>query len=201
ISGTLNKGLTEVTATGAALPTGFTLPSGYTGFTSMAGYAKFNRAIAARVYAYRASLGASGCGAARSAACYNLALTALSASFIDPAAAMSLGVSDVYSAAANDLANGLSNAATTSIVAHFKSDSGIATKADGVTLDDRFTRRLTKLSSAKQPPSTVVAAPTLWDYSIYATRADPIPVIRNEELLLLRAEAKYFTSDAAGALI
>jgi hypothetical protein len=200
ITGTLNKAYTELTSTGAALPSGVAMPSGYTGFTTPANYAKFNRAIAARVYAYRASLGTSGCGPARSAACYNLALTALGQSFIDPAGSLSLGVNDVYSSAANDVTNGLANQATTAIVAHAKSDSGIMTKADGVTLDDRFTRRLTKLSSPKQPPTSVVAAPTTWDYSIYATRADPVPVIRNEELILLRAEAKYFTGDQVGAL-
>jgi len=197
ISGTLNSAQTELAAGGTAFP--FTLPSGYTGFTTPANYAKFNRALAARVYAYRASLGASGCGAARSAACYQLALTALGSSFIDPAGSLTLGVYDVYSAASGDLANSNANQATVNVVAHAKSDSGILNKADG-TPDNRFTNKFLKLASPKQPPTTVSAVPTNWDYKIYDARTDPVAVIRNEELILLRAEARYYTGDQTGAL-
>lgn len=197
ITATLNQAQTELAAGGATFP--FTLHSGFTGFTTPTNFIKFNRALAARVNAYRASLGLSGCGAARSAACYQTVLTNLKASFLDPAGALNIGVFNVYSAAANDVANGNSNQATTSIVAHAKADSGIKLRADG-TNDQRFTTKVIKLSAPKAPPSTVQAVATNWDYSVYALRTDPIPTIRNEELILLRAEAEYYTGDQTGAL-
>ncbi|HTE46919.1 MAG TPA: RagB/SusD family nutrient uptake outer membrane protein [Gemmatimonadaceae bacterium] len=197
IIATLNQAQTELGNGGTTFP--FTLHSGFTGFTTPATFATFNRALAARVNAYRASLGLAGCGAAKSAACYQTVLTNLQASFIDAAGALSNGVFNVYSAAANDVANGQSNQAGTSVVAHAKADSGIKLRADG-TSDLRFTTKVIKLAAPKAPPSTVQAVATNFDYSIYALRTDPIPTIRNEELILLRAEAEYYTGDLTGAL-
>ncbi|HEY7235266.1 MAG TPA: RagB/SusD family nutrient uptake outer membrane protein [Gemmatimonadaceae bacterium] len=198
IIGELNKAQTELTAAGStAFP--FPFHSGYTGFNTPANYLKFNRAIAARVNAYRASLGISGCGAARSAACYQTVLTNLSQSFLDTTKALSLGVFQVYSAAAGDLANGNSNAATTAIVAHAKADSGIQLRADG-TKDLRFQNKVITLASPKGPSTASLGVQTNFDYSVYAQRTDPIAIIRNEELMLLRAEAEYYTGDQASAL-
>jgi hypothetical protein len=198
ISGTLDAAAAELTAAGStAFP--FKMPSGYAGFNTPATYLKFNRALAARVLAYRASLGTEGCAPARSATCYNQALTALTSSFLNPTGSMTLGVFDVYSAASGDVANGLSNEATTNIVAHAKSDSGILVKPDN-TPDNRFLAKFIQLSSPKAPPATVDAVPTNWDYKLYDKRTDPIAVIRNEELILLRAEARYYTGDVNGAL-
>lgn len=195
----LDKAQTELTAAGsAAFP--FTFHSGYTGFTKPATYLQFNRALAARVNAYRASLGISGCGAARSAACYQTVLANLQQSFIDSTKPFTLGVYNVYSPSANDVQNSLSNQATSAIVAHFKADSGIQLKADGVTEDQRFTTKVFKLSKAKGPSSPVLGVSTTFDYNVYANRTDPIPIIRNEELILLRAEAEYFTGNPGAAL-
>jgi hypothetical protein len=38
------------------------------------------------------------------------------------------------------------------------------------------------------------------DYTTYSVRESAVPIIRNEELILLRAEARYFTGDIPGAL-
>jgi starch-binding outer membrane protein, SusD/RagB family len=103
----LNAAQAELAAGGTSFP--FTLPSGFAGFTTPATFAKFNRALAARVNAYRASLGASGCGAARSAVCYQQVLAALQSSFLDPAGSLATGVFNMYSAASGDVANSLSN--------------------------------------------------------------------------------------------
>jgi starch-binding outer membrane protein, SusD/RagB family len=192
----LDQGKTELAAGGTSFP--MTLHAGYAGFTTPTNYIKFNRAIAARVNAYRASIGASGCGAARSAACYNTVLTNLSESFIDPAGALTAGPFNVYSAAASDLANSNSNQANTSIVAHFKADSGIQLKTDG-TKDARFLAKVITITE-KKPSNALHGVGTTFDYSIYALRDSPIPIIRNEELILLRAEARYFTGDIPGAL-
>jgi hypothetical protein len=50
IIGTLNAAQTELAAGGSSFP--FTLPSGFAGFTTPTNMVKFNRAIAARVWAY-----------------------------------------------------------------------------------------------------------------------------------------------------
>ena len=41
---------------------------------------------------------------------------------------------------------------------------------------------------------------TPWDFTIYPARETPVSIIRNEELILLRAEARYYTGDLTGAL-
>ena len=196
IIGTLNAAQTELAAGGSSFP--FTLPSGFAGFTTPTNMVKFNRALAARVWAYKASLGVGGC-TKLSATCYQQVLTALQGSFLDAAGSLTTGVYNVYSAAAGDVANSNSNQATTNVVAHAKWDQGVQLKADG-TPDARFTSKIIKLSSPKQPPTTVAAAATSFDFAQPALRTDPIAIIRNEELILLRAEARYFTGDKQGAL-
>jgi hypothetical protein len=200
ISAKLDQGKTELLAGGIAFP--FTFHAGYAGFNTPANYLKVNRAIAARVFAYRASLGAAGCGAPKSAACYNLALTALSESFINGAAAtvaaLTAGPFNIYSSAASDVANGISNAASTSVVAHAKADSGIQLKVDA-TRDNRFLTKVITIPT-KNPSNATIGVPTTFDYTVYLDRASPVPIIRNEELILLRAEARWYTGDVAGAL-
>ena len=44
------------------------------------------------------------------------------------------------------------------------------------------------------------SAPSTLGYSIWPTTSSSIPIIRNEELILLRAEAKLGTGDKAGAI-
>ena len=196
ISTRLDLGKTELSAGSAAFP--FTLHAGYAGFNTPANYLKVNRAFAARINAYRASIGASGCGAAKSAACYQTVLTNLSESFINPTGSLTAGPFNVYSSAASDVANGISNQSNTSIVAHAKADSGIQLKADG-TRDNRFLSKVITITR-KAPANATHGVPTTFDYSMYSVRESPVPIIRNEELILLRAEARYFTGDIPGAL-
>ena len=197
IVGRLNQAVTELTAAGTtAFP--FTFHSGYSGFTTPANYIKFNRALAARVNAYRASLGLAGCGAPRSATCYQTVLTNLSQSFINDAGSLTTGVYNVFSAAANDVANGNSNQASSNIVAHAKIDTLIQLRADG-TRDLRFVNKDTVIAS-KGPSTPSLGVNTTHDFRIYRLRTDPMAIIRNEELILLRAEARYFTGDPIGAL-
>ncbi len=192
----LDLGKTELSAGGAAFP--FTLHAGYVGFTTPVNFLKYNRALAARINAYRASIGASGCGAAKSAACYQTVLTNLSESFLNPTGALGTGPFNIYSSAASDVANGISNQANTSIVAHFKADSGIQNKADG-TRDARFLAKVITITE-KKPSNALHGVGTKFDYTMYSVRESSVPIIKNEELILLRAEARYFTGDVAGAL-
>jgi hypothetical protein len=197
IIGRLNQAQTELGQAGTSFP--FAFPSGFTGFTTPANFTRVNRALAARINAYRASLGVSGCAPARSATCYNLVLQNLAQSFINPTGALDAGAYRTYSASAGENANGISNAATTSIVAHAKSDSGVQLKADA-TSDNRFTAKLLRLASPRRPSTASLGVPTNWDHVIYLARDSRLPLIKNEELILLRAEARYYTGDQLGAL-
>ncbi|MDE3152480.1 MAG: RagB/SusD family nutrient uptake outer membrane protein, partial [Gemmatimonadota bacterium] len=190
----LNQAITELGQGGSAFP--FTVHSGFQGFDTPATFSKFAAALLARAEAYRASLGVDGCTALASS-CYQQVLAALNKSFVDPNAAFSTGVYQIYSQAAGDATNGISEAFQY-ILAHAHVDQGVETKPDG-TLDDRFVGKVMQIP-AQGPSNPTIGIKTTWRYTIYPTLSTPIPVIRNEELILLRAEAEYFTGDQAGAL-
>jgi len=200
IIGRLNLARTELQAGGTSFP--FTFHSGFAGFTTPANFLRFNRALAARVNAYRASLSLAGCGSTRqNSTCYQDVLTNLSESFLDPAGDLRTGVSNVYSAASGDVSNSLSNQATANIVAHYQSNQGLQQQATGQP-DRRYQDKIITLSSPKAAANPTIGVSTSFDFSnnVYATSTSPIPIIRNEELILLRAEARYYLNDAPGAL-
>jgi len=49
-------------------------------------------------------------------------------------------------------------------------------------------------------PRTVQGINAEHVFTIYGTNTTPIAIVRNEELILLRAEARFFTGDQVGAL-
>ena len=108
----LNEGNTALQGGGATFP--FSLTAGFAGFNTPPNFAKFNRAIAARLLAYRGSLAT---GAARTTF-YQQALTALAASFITPGGTLTTGVYHVYSTAAGDAANPINTATSVNILGH-----------------------------------------------------------------------------------
>jgi hypothetical protein len=188
----LNAGAASLTQGGSAFP--FTLSSGFTGFTTPTTFRQFNRGLTARVQAYRGSLG---CGVP----CYQQALAAIGESFIDPAGALDRGVYAVYSTAANDATNALNTfgGAARVIVAHPSAATEFLRKPDG-TPDDRYTAKFTPLTPAVNAPGTNIGIPTSLGLRIYPQQGSSVPVMKNEELILLRAEARYFTGNVAGAL-
>lgn len=194
VAGKLNQAATELAAGGAAFP--FTLHAGFAGFNTPSTFLRFNRAFAARVNATRASLGTSGCGAARSAACYQTALTNLGESFLNASGSLTAGPFRPYSAAAGDLTNTLGNAQNANIVAHYLSDQGVQAG------DKRFADKIIRLASVKNASAATIGVGTNFDFSnaMYANNTSPVAIIRNEELILLRAEARYFTGDVPGAV-
>jgi len=195
ISATLDDGAADLQAGGTEFP--FTFHSGFAGFDTPATFLQFNRAIAARVLAYRASLG---CGAT----CYTQALAAVTASFASPVggattlADLNRGVYHVYSTAAGDTPNANSFAQDNYIYAH----ASIETDAQsGPAIDARYTRKVVPLASPVTPPGNPpLNIPATHRFTIYATPSSPAPIIRNEELMLIRAEANIFTNNFAAAL-
>ncbi len=191
ILNTLDAAVTDLTAGGNAFP--FALHSGYAGFNTPATFVRFNRAMAARAAAYHATSGGG-------AAAWNRARQALDASFINitanTAAAYNVGVFHPYSAAP-DVTNPLAAATNTDLYAHMSIDADAPLKPDG-TKDNRF---LTKIGP--RPPRGAPAGlgiSSSLGFQIYPAINSSIPIIRNEELILLRAEILLATGDKAGAI-
>jgi hypothetical protein len=174
--------------------TGFA--SGVTGAATPAGFRQFNRAIKARVETYRGSLG---CGAT----CYSAALTALTGTWIADltTANRDNGLYLVYSTAAGDALNVISFAINSDYYLH----PGIEAITN-VGLDDRYRRKVALTTSAcsttylVDSPRTEVGVSATYRPCAYATNTTPVPIIRNEELVLLRAEAEWFTGANAAAI-
>jgi hypothetical protein len=177
----LDSASTELLAGGTAFP--FPLPGGFTGFTAPADFNKFNRALRARVAVYRAD--------------YAGALAALAASFIDPAARLDLGVYMDFSAGAGDFANPL---AQDPQAGENFGHPLLRTQAQHQPSGDEDLRFLTKLIDR---PITSFGTPSLSSdlgWIRYPSPNSPIPLIKNEELILLRAEANIGLGDLTTAL-
>lgn len=172
---------------------GFNLTSGFASFSKPSTFIKFNRALAARVLNDR---GSKGCGAT----CYQAALTALQASFITTPtspADLAIGAYDVFSSSPGDALNLLNPLVDPNTYAH-KEFADSAQSQPGGAPD----LRVAKVKALAQP----VAAPggfgiaATYALNEYATTTSPMPIIRNEELLLIRAEAEQQTGAGPAAL-
>jgi hypothetical protein len=199
ISAYLETAKTDLTTAGSAsFP--FELHSGFAGFNTPATFLKFNRALAARVYSMRGSLDCK-------AACYTLALTAVSQSFATgPGAAASLsdlnvGVYNVYSGGAGDVLNSLFSGVDPNFLAHASIVTDAQKQADGTTPDARLTRKVAPLASPRPAPGTNRGIPATQGFILYPAKDSPTPIIRNEELILIRAEANLQLGNTAQAVI
>ncbi|MDX1587013.1 MAG: RagB/SusD family nutrient uptake outer membrane protein, partial [Balneolaceae bacterium] len=147
----------------------FSLSSGFAGFDTPAGFLQFNRALRARVAAYRGN--------------FNTVLTALADSFIDENADLGLGVYHVYSTATNDQLNPVfadPNAGSgDSWVAH---PSWVADAEAG---DERVDSKVV----LRNEEASLDGLSSNYGLFVYKSQTAPFPIIRNAELLLLRAEA------------
>jgi starch-binding outer membrane protein, SusD/RagB family len=199
---TLDDANTKLAAGGAAFP--FKLPPGYSAtvagadFTTPAGFAKFNRALKGKAAAFYATLGGG-------ATAWQASLTALGASFLDGSAttrtAFDVGPYETY-AAAPDSPNGLTQATNSSLYAHASFLADVQMKANGDP-DDRYTAKIRTGLEPRSGPVTgdgPTSGTSALGFSIWPTNSTPIAIIRNEELILLRAEARLATGDKAGAI-
>ncbi len=198
---TLDDAYTKLTSGGTAFP--FTLPAGFT--TAVAGaafntpttFATFNRAIKARAAANYATAG----GGSNA---WQAVLTALGQSFMNAnattAAQFNVGVYDTY-APSPDTPNPGAAATNTTMYLHMSLATDVQKKADG-TNDNRFIAKTRTLPSRSGPVSggEAIGAVSTLGFNGWATTSSPIAIVRNEELILLRAEARLATGDKAGAI-
>jgi len=177
ISGLLNTGFTQLGNAGSAFP--FELSSGFEGFNTPSTFAQFNRALAARVAIYREQWGT--------------VAGLLSDSFFDPNGDLSVGPKHSFSNASGDQLNGL-----------FKIPGN---NGDMIVVHNRITDnaeegdlRIDRKMSLRENPSTQDGLTGDYETALYPTPTSPIDIIRNEELVLISAEAKLQTGDITGAI-
>jgi len=192
ILATLDDGAANLAAGGSAFP--FTIHAGFNGFNTPSTFRQFNRAIAARAAAYYATSGGG-------AAAWQRALTALTASFLNTAATtraqLDVGPVHVYSAATGDANNPVNAVTATDIYAHTSFQTDAQNKASGQP-DDRYTTKIGARPARNAPQGLGISSSL--GFNIYPALTSSIPIIRNEELMLLRAEALLATADKAGAI-
>jgi hypothetical protein len=178
----LDVAQTDLAGAGTAFT--FALNTGFKGFDTPKTFTQFNRAVRARVAAYHKD--------------YSIALLALGASFLndDPTKLSFItGVYYPYSTGSGDVTNGLINKA---IYAHPGLLTDVEMQTDGKTPDARYAAKIAVLDSTVAYPTDASLKTTI-KFKMY-TNVTPLPVIRNEELILLKAEALWFTGDQADAV-
>ena len=173
----------DLTAGGTAFP--FALTSGFTGFNTPASFLKVNRALKARVDVYRFD--------------WAQALVSLSESFVSTssgtAAVLAAGAYHVFSTASGDALNPLFDPAPRALVAVPSFLTQAQRRPDG-SVDLRASGKavITGVNVTTQSVSSNVKI------IAYASNAAPVPIIKNEELILLRAEANAGLGNRVAAL-
>ena len=203
ILGLLNSARADLTtADTTSFP--FPIPPGLSAFATPAGFIAFNRALAAKANVLRATA-LNGCGGTP-ANCYAAALTDLSQSFLSttPADFQSGALLD-FSTNGGDQTNGLSEPLNGPTYFALASDTVDAqTQAVGGAKDQRVLDKIAPKAGDAQTLGGISISGTL-KFTMYfsngaADAGHPIPIIKNEELVLLRAEAEWFTGAKALAL-
>ncbi len=174
ISNLLDDALTSLDNSGDEFA--FPLSSGFADFDTPETFAQFNRAIKARVEIYRGNNAG--------------ALTALDDSFIDEAGSLNIGPAHFYSVSGNDEPNPVFRAPgqAEALIVH---DSYALDAQPG---DDRVDGK-----TAVRPIATSDGLSGTRDVTIYASLSSLIPIIRNEELILLKAEANIGSDNTEAA--
>jgi starch-binding outer membrane protein, SusD/RagB family len=202
IVGLLNAATANLAAGGSAFP--FSLPAGFSGFTTPTTFIAFNRALKARVEAYRATLLA--CGAP----CWTRARSALDSSFLSvtadtllkdaadsvgTAAMLARGAYYDFGSGSGDATNALYDPPGDNERGHPSLRQQADTQANG-TRDRRFRA---KVDSIAPGAGRIFNHTSDMAFSIYKSVVAQVPIIRKEELILLRAEAELGLGNPAGA--
>lgn len=180
VSALLDSASNHLAAGGGAFP--FSLPAGFAGFETPATFRQVNRALKAAVEVYRGSLG---CGAP----CYTVAKTILEtpgATFIDTTGAGTLAIGAFFNYSTNpgDAVNPLfQNPQTGENYVHPSLRDSVEAKPTSGN-DDRYTAKV-----VSRPAATTSGLTSDLGWLRYPTASSLVPIIRNEELILLRAEA------------
>jgi len=157
----------------------FPLSAGFNGFKDAAGLSKFNRALAARVHIYKKDWAA--------------ALTALNGSFFSLTGDLNTGVFHFFSTNGGDIANTMYLAPNTNGEVRVSHPSY---STDIIPGDDRLAKTALRNTPASQNGLTGTR-----DVVIWSSLNSPIAIIRNEELILIYAEAKIQSGSIPDAIV
>jgi|GEM_PF-103370 len=163
----------------------FELTSGFAGFDTPATFLQVNRALKARLEAHRND--------------WDAALDALAGSFIDTTdasqAGIQRGVYHVYSTGSGDLSNTLYDPAPRALVALPE----FLTEAQRRSDDSPDLRASSKAEVGSVLLSTQGVSSNV-KITRYGSNTDPVPIIKNEELILLRTEANIGLENRGDAI-
>ena len=178
ISSILDQALSDLSGAGSS----FAFPlAGFSGFDSPSTFSKFNRAVKSAALVYSGDKSG--------------ALSALGASYLDLNGDLTIGPKHVYSLSSGDQANGLYKIVDNNgdqIIVH---NSFIADAESG---DSRVSNK----TIIRSDPTTQDGLNGTHQTKLYASNISSIDIIRNEELVLLYAEANIpaNSSEAVKAL-
>lgn len=175
IAAMLDEAKTDLT--GATIA--YTLSSGFDGFKTAAGLIQFNRALAARVAVYRQQWAA--------------ALTALNESFFNLNGPFNTGIYHVFSSGPNDQLNITFFPQNTTGEVRLAHPTYATNIIPG---DDRIQKATLRTSAASL--DNLTSNRDVW---VYTSSTAPMPIIRNEELILIYAEAKINQNQIPDAIV
>lgn len=162
----------------------FPLSTGYTNFNTPSTFLQFNRALAARVALYQGDNAG--------------ALTALAASFYSATGTLTTGPQLTFRpGTGGDEGNLYYQVPNTGPSTLVTVPNNFVTEAETGDL------RLRKVSARTSPRSYTNAGGTLvgnYDPIVYSAQTTPLSIIRNEELILISAEAKAKSGNLTGAV-
>jgi hypothetical protein len=179
VSALLDSAYTDLQAGGTSFPV--KLPPGFAGFNTPATFAQFNRGWKGKVELYRALDHAAPTGATG----FTNAIAAINASYIDTADpnAIGKGVYFTFSTSSGDTPNQL-------VDGNLHLNPQIS---DSLQAGDRRGSKIIPVT-----PATIQGLTYKSNFRVAQT--DPIAYLKNEELILLRAQAEVGLGDLAGAL-
>ena len=173
----------QMELTGAGATFAFPLSSGFAGFNTPVNFIKFNRALAARVALYQNDNAG--------------ALTALSGSFYNAGGSLTVGPKIVFApTVSGDVSNPYYQVANGTQPSLLVAAPNWATEAEPGDL------RLAKAPLRTGPARTASGIASTYEVRVFPSQTSPLDIIRNEELILISAEAKakLASPDLAGSL-
>ncbi len=179
IENLLDSAFTHLTSLNARFP--FALSAGFASFNTPATFAQFNRALRARVAVYQDD--------------FAVALTALTGSFLSTTASLSLGAYHTFGTGSGDVNNAVYDPDARALHAHMSLVADAQLQPGGQP-DLRFLNKIDTTDS----PRLVQGISTNRMFTVYTSPSSPVPIIRNEELILLRAEANIGLSNLGAAV-
>jgi starch-binding outer membrane protein, SusD/RagB family len=175
IQNLLDSGYANLQNGGSAFT--FTLSPGFAGFDTPATFATVNRALRARIDIHTNN--------------YAQALIDLQNSFLSTAAPLSNGVIMDFSTSSGDETNVLFNSYYRAET-HYLDSAQLQPSGQP---DLRWTNKVLLVS-----PLTYIGVTSPYQFTADLNAASPLPLIRNEELILMRAEANVGLNNIAAAL-